>query len=452
MADFRTDTSAIKVEPTKGMSLADMLNVQKSSYELSKLKELYPSVIAEQQAKSKQAQIQSNLAEQTAPLELKSKQQSTESSGMDLQTKKQQAIANGYVAKIFDPLVVQATRDPNSVDKNQLVQNIQKWGIQQGKEAGVDQETTMNLIKPYIEIAQNNPGQLQDYLKQRHILGLTPESRTSAMGTALQIQPDASQPAQTSMNQNGVNPKQMNMPEHSQPVSTPYPVRNPSVPYLPAPSEQADKESGFKYRNNLVSRQSTLSTDKRNIDEVITKARELEKEAYLPTSGWLGSAERLTSQFLGTEQGIRYKELSKDLANAQISNIKASGGSLETDSGKQLVAMANGDVTYPPKVLIEIARRTKADMTNLDMQATAAQKFADRFGDNNMKKFQQEWSKNADSKVFQVMNIAKDTNLTQEEKLKETEKLFGPVGSNERKVSEEKYRNLLKLQQTGTLQ
>ena len=50
MADFRTDTSAIKVDPVKGMSLADMLNIQKSTYELNKLKELYPSIISEQHA------------------------------------------------------------------------------------------------------------------------------------------------------------------------------------------------------------------------------------------------------------------------------------------------------------------------------------------------------------------------------------------------------------------
>jgi hypothetical protein len=181
MADFRTDTSAIKVEKQQGMSLADMLNISKSSYELSKLKELYPAMIQKEQALSKSAQIGANLAEQTSPLELQSKQQSTESAGIDLMTKKQQKIADGYVSKIFDPMIVNAAKNPNSVNKDELVKNITKWGIQQGKEAGVDQETTMKLIQPYIDIAQNNPAQLQDYLKQRHILGLSPESRTGAM-------------------------------------------------------------------------------------------------------------------------------------------------------------------------------------------------------------------------------------------------------------------------------
>lgn len=42
----------------KNLTLADMLNISKSNYELSKLKELYPSMIAEQQAKSETAQTQ----------------------------------------------------------------------------------------------------------------------------------------------------------------------------------------------------------------------------------------------------------------------------------------------------------------------------------------------------------------------------------------------------------
>jgi len=181
MADFRTDTSAIKIDTPKGMSLADMLNIQKSSYELSKMKELYPSMISEQQARSRTAQVGADIAEQTGPLEVQTKKQTTESGGIDLATKKQTAIANGYVSKIFDPLIVNAAKNPDSVDKNKLVEDVRKWGLQQGKEAGIDEAKSLELIQPYIDIAQNNPGQLQDYLKQRHILGLTPQSRTGAL-------------------------------------------------------------------------------------------------------------------------------------------------------------------------------------------------------------------------------------------------------------------------------
>jgi hypothetical protein len=447
MADFRTDTSAIKVEPNKGMSLTDILNIQKSSYELNKMKELYPAMIAEQQANSRTAQVGANVAEQTQQPQIESAQTKLNTQKLENLIAHSNATISG-IQKLFNKqdltakdIVKEATElnrihsgSPQALEKT--LQGIPANGSKTDLQAWLAQQ-----------LAQTT-GSLSQ-LEKQYPAGILPGQLPQTPQAEPQEPAQTQAPTQAPIS---VTPQTMNLPEHSQPVKTPYPVRNPNTPYLLSPSEQDDKESGFKYRNNLVSRQSTLSTDRRNIDEVISKANELEEKALLPTNGFLGSAERLTSQFLGTEQGVRYKELSKDLANAQISNIKASGGSLETDAGKKLTAMANGDVTYPPKILIEIARRTKADMTNLDMQATAAQQFANRFGDNNMKKFQQEWSKNADSKVFQVINIAQDTNLTQEEKHKETEKLLGPVGSNERKVAEQKYRNLLKLQQTGTLQ
>ena len=181
MADFRTDTSAIKVEQTKPMTLSDMLNIGKQTYELSRLKELYPAIIAKEQAQSKTAQTEQQKAERTLEPTVKQAEMKTESESMDLATKKQSAISSGYVSKIYDPMIVAAAKNPKSVNKDELVKNITKWGIQQGKEAGVDQETTMKLIQPYIDIAQNNPAQLQDYLKQRHILGLESGSRTSAL-------------------------------------------------------------------------------------------------------------------------------------------------------------------------------------------------------------------------------------------------------------------------------
>ena len=445
MADFRTDTSAIKVEPAKGMSLADMLNIQKSSYELSKLQELYPSMISEQQAKSRAAQVGANVAEQTQQPQIESAQTQLNTQKLANLTAHSNATIGG-IQKLFNKqdltvqdVVKEATElnrihggSPQALEKT--LQGIPNGGSQTDLKAWLAQQ-----------LAQTT-GSLSQ-LEKQYPTGILP-------GQLPQTQAPQVQEPQTSQQipQTGVTPQTMNLPEHSQPVKLTYPVRNPNSPYLPMPSEESDKVSGIKFKDNLITRQANLSTDKRNIDEVISKARELEQSAYLPTGGVLGSLERKTSSFLGTEQGIRYKELSKDLANTQMANILAQGGSLDTVEGLRLKRLANGDETYPPKVLIGIAQRTKADLTNLDMQATAVKKFSDRFGDNNMKKFQQEWSKNADSKIFQIMNIAEDFNMPSEEKHKETEKLLGKVGSKERKTADQKYRNLIKLQQTGSLE
>ena len=55
-------------------------------------------------------------------------------------------------------------------------------------------------------------------------------------------------------------------------------------------------------------------------------------------------------------------------------------------------------------------------------------------------------------KIFQIINLAKDSNLSAKEKEEQTTNLLGPVGSPQRKEAEQKYRNLIKLQQTGSLQ
>jgi hypothetical protein len=242
----------------------------------------------------------------------------------------------------------------------------------------------------------------------------------------------------------GVMPSQMNMPQMQ------YPVRKAGEPYAQLPNEPKDLEEGRAYRGNLVSAQTDLTKMRRNIDEVIKEADILEKTEWNKGAGVMGKVGRELSTFLGTEEGIRYKQLSKDLANAQITAIQASGGNLNTDAGKQLARMANGDETYPPKVLKQIARRTQADMTNLDMQATAAQKFAQTYGDQNINTFKQLWSANADSKMFELKNIYDNPNLSAQEKDKARNELLG----TDKKALEDyakKWKNIQKLEQTGSL-
>ena len=63
MAEVQQANTSIygNIQAPKQMSLADMLNLSKSSYELNKMKELYPSMIEEQKAKSESAQAQSKI-------------------------------------------------------------------------------------------------------------------------------------------------------------------------------------------------------------------------------------------------------------------------------------------------------------------------------------------------------------------------------------------------------
>ena len=248
----------------------------------------------------------------------------------------------------------------------------------------------------------------------------------------------------------GVTPQQMAMPPEAaalaKPVPLPYPIRKEGQPYMPNPREAADTTENIGYRKGLIARQTDLTQSRRNIQEVIALATKIEKESSLPTTGPIGAIKRKYAELVGDPT---YKQLSKDLANIQISNIKAQGGSLDTVGGQQLTRMASGDETYPPDVLIKIARRTDADTTNIDMQATAAAKFAAQYGDNNLNAFKQAWSKNADSKVFEAMNIYRDAKDPKEAKT-QIDELLGK-DPKQRKIFFQKYQNIQKLFENGTL-
>jgi len=111
--------------------------------------------------------------------------------------------------------------------------------------------------------------------------------------------------------------------------------------------------------------------------------------------------------------------------------------------------MANGDETYPPEVLIKIARRTYSDLTNLDMQATGAAKFAKKYGDSNLNTFKQQWSANADSKVFEAMAVYENVKDPAKRKA-EIDKLMGD-NPEVRQQFFQKYNNIKKLTATGEL-
>ena len=268
--------------------------------------------------------------------------------------------------------------------------------------------------------------------------GVTPADMTAP------IQPRPTDPA--AVPAPIVTPTSMVQPDTGRlPVA--YPVRQAGVPYAALPQEDTDRTAGSQYRNGLVQRQSELTTARRNLQEVVKTAQKLQEESTLPESGPVGAVKRKFADIIGDPT---YKQLSKDLANVQIANIKAMGGSLDTVGGQGLIRMASGDETFPPEVLLSIARRADADITNLDMMATGMQRHTQKFGDANAKRFQQMWSSNADSRIFEIMNIARD--VKDGNKRKElTDKLLGDMDDNQRKDLYRKYNNLIKLTSSGDL-
>jgi hypothetical protein len=322
-----------------------------------------------------------------------------------------------------------------------------------GKHANVEQ-----ALKNIIQSGITPTSQQSLQTPQLTTVGGAPATFTSATGSAAPLTINQAQGLPQGGPQGGPLPPGFGMPQGmpgmaqnpSQGVtptqmSLPYPKRSAGDIRPYAPSEKTDEENGVQYRNNLTKRQTDLSSAKRNLDEVIKAANTIEKEDLF-TSGAFGAIERNVKGFFGDP---KYKQLSKDLANVQIGNIRAMGGSLDTVAGQQLEKMANGDETYPPEILKNIARRTYADITNIDMQATAASKFAQRYGDNNLNAFKRLWASNADSKVFEAISIFQNVS-DPKKRAEEINNLFG----NDPKLRQhyfEKYNNIKKLTETGEL-
>jgi hypothetical protein len=412
--------------PTKGMSLQELTDLGRTSTALQREKALLPAQIEQGQAQARTSVLQAD----TAKLE------------------------NNYrhIQSIIQQQQTLLTKPDLTAD------DIIKSAREQATRFGAPKEAVEQALAGIP--VDGNPTQLRAYLATNLAKTLTASDQLLKMypGGVLPSQLPAggyetSSGAAEGGTPKGVTADQMAQPvrsDFSKPVNLSYPVRQAGQAYTALPQEEDERKIGTQTKSALIARQADIPASRRTIDEVIKKANELEKAAIATTSGVLGSAERNLSILLGTEQGIRYKELSKDLANAQIANITASGGSLATDAGKSLVAQANGDITYPPKVLIEIARRTQADMLALDSKATSIKKFADKFGDQNISAFNQMWSANADPKIFQLKNIFEDQNMSAKEKAEARDKLIG-TDKNQIQIFNEKYNNIKKLEQTGSL-
>jgi len=423
------------VQAPKAMSLQEITDLGRTSTAFQKEKALLPSAIELGQAQAKTATLTAN----TAELENALKHTNQVTQSIQGLLTKPDLTSDDVINSVKENAKRMKTPD-NAV--NQALSNLPVNG-------------SPTQLREWLAMSLAKTLNAQTQLEKVYPGGILPSQlpqggyQTNVQGT----ETPTSATAPATVPKTGVQPQDMSQPvktDLSKPVPLSYPVRQAGQAYTALPQEEDERKVGTASKTALIARQSELPASRRNVDEVIKKAMELEKSATLPTSGVLGSIERNLSTFLGTEQGIRYKELSKDLANAAIANIKATGGSMDTVAGQQLQRMANGDETYPPKVLIEIARRTQADMTALDSKATAIKKFSDKFGDQNLKSFEQMWSKNADPKIFQAMNIFNDPRMSKEEKAKARDELLG-TDKNQLKIFNEQYNNVKKLEQTGTL-
>jgi hypothetical protein len=432
------------IQAPQAMPLQDIVNLGRTNLAFQREKTLLPSQIEQAQAQSKTAVLQAD----TAKLENNYKHIQSIIQDQQMLLTKPDLTANDIIEK------AKSSAGQFNTPKQALDQALA--GIpMNGSPSDLRAYLAMNLAKTLSAASQLEKlypgGVLPTQLPQSYQASpATAEGGYTPTGTQGTAPAGAPSPAAAPT---GVTAEQMSQPprsDFSKPVPLSYPVRQAGQAFTALPQEEDERKMGTASKSALISRQNEIPQARRTMNEVIKKAQLIEKEANFPTAGVLGSAERNVSTLLGTEQGIRYKELSKDLANVQLDNIKATGSALSTDAGKNLSAMANGDITYPPSVLMEIARRAQADLTNIDLKATGIKKFADRFGDQNINSFNQMWSANADPKIFQLKSIFDDQNMTPEQKAKARDDLIG-TDKKQLQIFNEKWNNIKKLEKTGTL-
>jgi hypothetical protein len=450
MADFNISDVASKIEPPKGMTLGEMLNMARGVQAYQQAGQINPLTLRQQQAETayaeeakpellKKLKAETNVAVGTEQPRIEAQKFATETAGvgtqsaqLDFANKQSTAVANRLTPLINHPLIIASEQNPDKVDKNQLSEVMKKYGEEQAKALGIPKERADQLIQPYLDQAINNTSNTRQFLKEKLLSTLDQGARATAIGS-LGVSTTPSAPEATGKQQMETKMK------------LPYPVRSSAQSYNPEPTEPIDQKSGAEYRTNLINSQMGLSQAKRNTQEVIDQANKINNELYFAKGGIPGQIEQKIRMAIGSEQ---YDLLAKDLANMAITNVKALGSVGSTVAGLDMQAVANGTIKVPPDVLIKIARRVQSDQTNIDMQANGAQEFARKFGDNNMKAFQQEWNKNGESKIFEGINIVKDIEDPKQRK-EELNKLFPNPKQNKEFL--EKYRNLKKLSETGSL-
>jgi len=495
MADFNIQPIGTQIQPMQGMSLGDMINIARGAQAYQQAEQTNPLALQQQQQAARSGQIQLGVAEQ-ADKERRN-MQTFFADPNNFQTDGRIDIdkINAVVPKIapltgadyiskYSTLSTAQTeglkaKQNLTQDQRQLVSStlglLGRAGVNDPKIINSELENLVkqnpnnpdlkNLVErsyiPVFSQMQSGPQVADSLIKASQAIlsptqqqtAFTPSVQTTEAGATVTTTPGvgAAKPTVEIGRAGGLQapaPTVAAGQEVAPGMRVPYPVRRADQPYRPEPTEIADQTSGVEYRNRMVNAQGNLPENRRNVEEVIKQANLINADLYDIEKGG-GVIGKVGQKIRMAINSAEYDILAKDLARLALSNANAMGGAGNTVSGLDMQQVANGTIKMPPEKLIEIARRVQADQTNLDLQARGAQQFAQKFGDNNMKAYQQAWNANADSKVFEAMNIYNAIS----DPAKRKEQIDKLLGSDEKKRKEffDKYQNIQKLSKTGSL-
>ena len=456
MPEYQFNTN-LGPAPQQGTSLGDLINTARGVQAYQQSQQLNPLEVQAKQMAIKQA-------EQINPLEVQAKQTEL-AKNQQLLTEKQ-AIRSAQLFGIFSDhkSIKEAEQDPtNTAKRAAAIEDIKK-SIPLLESQGATPDKTEALIK-HLETV--DPTQYSktfaalaktgmDMAKQYEVQ--TPQLVRNAAGQDALFTQSSGQlsnptyPPQA-VTSAGVVTSGMQQPNAALQVKPSpdfvkdmYPVRKAGSLEPYGPTEKGDEAKGLAFRTRLLEDQDKLVTRRNDVDNVIADIEKIAAEAKIPETGVAGQFKRKFAELTGDP---KYQELEKNLANLIAANEAALGGS--TDAGRALQTARTGKLGLAPEVLLDISRRAKADMINLDMKTNGANKFAKQFGDNNYANFSTNWAKNADTNIFRIMEIH-DRLGKSEEAQKEVNELLqkSKVDTAEKKAKfAEKYRNVKSMTEYG---
>ena len=242
----------------KPMSLADMLNISKSSYELSKLKELYPAMIAGEQARSETAQTQARIAKATeiptiskAESEAKRLGFEAEKTGLDL---------NQYHGNLTKGILSAYAIDPDFVNRNQdkMIEKIKTTQDYLSKHGIEDRAGLANQL---IELTKTNPSEVLNVFANMRASQMTPIEKQNLISGQQVVQGQDIPGNPTIVETSPITGKR---------VQKPLPVSGSVASMRIAPTESPETIKGMQTeREDAKAIASSSGNALRNIDTVL---------------------------------------------------------------------------------------------------------------------------------------------------------------------------------------
>jgi len=477
----KADTSIFgNLQAPKGMSLSEMLGIQKSQYELSKLKELYPAMISKEQALSKTAGIESEKAgfglQRESQLNDERKAiQAFMSDPRNWQNDKGETDINkvNSVLPAIAPLsgTEHATKLTTLANNHTMAENAKVNMTQNEKSViasvyGALGRAGINDPKAYLDALNSLKKQYPDnkniqqfvdsHISSLGLMGDKPNpniSKTAIQASEQLLTPpqqlEAFAPKVGLQNVGGLNVQSTTQPSVGGNVPTAtyaLPViggEQPTPSNAPSNAPTETKEPLFierfskrpetyppqiselekpSYEEGLVLRQksSDIASDSSNLLTSIRAARKSIKES---SGTAIGQGLRSAKQIF-----IANPELETLVKNA--ADIQARQGAIlgaKTDSSRETISQTSPNANLSEKGLEKILERIEADTVNNMKFNKGLNAYIDKKGNVNghlnASSFKNAWTNNFDADVFKYQNIV-NSNMSKEEKAKAKKELL----------------------------